>query len=486
MIRSYKFLTRLSLAATVLLTASCNNLLDVAPRQSIDSATALTSEEALNAAINGVYDALQSTLLYGRDLVAIPDALADNGRATNKSGRLLPEQQNQPGAHLANWTQAYNGINRANIIIEAAPNVPNLTEANRNNIEGQAHFLRALMYFDLMKSYAYFPQAIIPEYNRGGVPLQLTGVLEFPQVQNIARATIEECYTQIFADLNTAITKLAAVPVSRAPFYATQGAAQALASRVALYTARWQEAAQFSTSALASNVGRFQTNANYVSAWRTAIHPESMFELPYTLPENIGVNTSLQTTYTTLVALGNRTQTGGFGDLVPTASLLADLEAEKGPTGTVLDVRRQLYELGTAGRGTAEIEVTKFLGKNGTINLDNIPVIRISEMYLNRAEAYYHLGRTADALADLNTIRTRAGLPASPATLVGAPLLAEILKQRRIELAFEGHRFWDLKRYGRDIVKAPATLPFNDFRILARIPVNEISNNPNLRQNFGY
>jgi hypothetical protein len=486
MIRPYKILTRLGLAATVSLLASCSDLLDVAPRQSIDSATALNSEEALTAAINGVYDALQSTLLYGRDLVAIPEALADNGRATNKSGRLVQEQQNQPGFHLANWTQAYYGINQANLIIDAAPNVGGLAEATRNNIEGQAYFLRALMYFDLMKAYAYFPQAVIPEYNRGGVPLQLTGVLELPQVTNVSRATIEECYTQIFADLNQAITKLAATPVSRAPFYATQGAAQALASRVALYTGRWQEAAQFATSALASNVGRFQTTANYVSAWRVASHPESMFEINYQTNENIGVNTSLQTTYTTLVALGNRTQTGGFGDLVPTASLLADLDAEKGPTGTVLDVRRQLYELGTAGRGTAETEVTKFLGKNGTINLDNVPVIRISEMYLNRAEAYYQLGRTADALADLNTIRTRAGLPASPATLTGAALLTEILKQRRVELAFEGHRFWDLKRYGRDIVKAPATLPFNDFRVLARIPVNEISNNPNLRQNFGY
>jgi hypothetical protein len=482
--RSYKHIARLSLVAATLWLGSCQQTLDVLPRQSIDSATALTSEEALTAAVNGIYDALQSTELYGRDLLAIPEALGDNGRATNKSGRLLAEQQNRPGSHMLNWRQAYFAINQTNLVLEAVPNVT-LPEATRNSIEGQALFLRALLYFDLMKSYAYFPQALIPEYNRGGVPLQLKGVLNLPQVENVSRASIDEVYAQIFTDLKAAITKLEGTAVSRAPFYATKGAALALHSRVSLYTANWADAAQYATEALASNVGRFQTTANYVAAWRAASHPESMFELNFQTNENIGVNLSLQTTYTTLVAL-NSTQTGGFGDLVPTASLLADLEAEKSATGTVLDVRRQLYQLGTTGRGTAEIETTKFLGKNGVLNLDNVPVIRISEMYLNRAEAYYQLNRAADALADLNVIRTRAGLPAAPATLTGAALLTEILKQRRVELAFEGHRFWDLKRYGREIVKQPANLPFNDFRVLAPIPNSDISNNPNLRQNFGY
>ena len=107
-------------------------------------------------------------------------------------------------------------------------------------------------------------------------------------------------------------------------------------------------------------------------------------------------------------------------------------------------------------------------------------------MYLNRAEANYNLGREADALADLNLIRRRAGL-VDRTTLTGIPLLTEILRQRRIELAFEGSRWFDLKRRGSDIVKTPTNiLPFTDFRILAPLPVREITNNPNLRQNFGY
>ncbi len=466
---------------------SCSDLLDVNPRQSIDSATALTTEEALNATIVGAYDQLQSTNIYGRDLIAIPEALADNGRATNKSGRLNPEYQNQPNAHIVSlWATAYFAINQVNLVIDASPSVK-ISDAKRAEIEGQAYFIRALLYFELMKVHAYFPKNIVSVQDRGGVPLILKGVLELPQVSNTGRGTIDECYKQIVTDFSTAITKLEGTAKTRAPFYATKGAAQALLSRVYLYMGDWVNAEKAATDALASGIGTFSTNATYISAWRSGIHPESMFELNYQTNENIGVNTSLQTTYTTLVELGNRTKTGGFGDLVPSANLLAAMDSEKDSTNKVLDIRRALYELGTAGRGTAEIECTKFFGKNGAVNLDNVPVIRVSELYLNRAEAIFNIGgREAEVLKDLNTIRTRAGLPARTATLTGAALYDEILKQRRIELAFEGHRFFDLKRLGKDITKLPTNLPFTDYRILAPLPVREIQANPNLKQNFGY
>jgi hypothetical protein len=248
---------------------------------------------------------------------------------------------------------------------------------------------------------------------------------------------------------------------------------------------------KYATDAIGGTV-KLSPNASYVGGWRAPQNPESLFEVQFAVAsENIGVNTSLQTTYTTLVRLGDRNATGGFGDLVPTTvgpnSFIADLEAEKSATGTILDIRRQLYELGTAGRGTAFIESTKFLGKNGTINLDNVPAIRVSELYLNRAEANYNLGNTTEALADLNVIRQRAGLTAS--TLTDAPLLAEIYRQTRLEFGFEGHRWFDLKRTGQNVVKAAAQgggLASTDFRVLANIPVNELSTNKNIKQNFGY
>ncbi|GAA4414757.1 RagB/SusD family nutrient uptake outer membrane protein [Nibrella viscosa] len=476
---TYQFSKWLPLVALLSLSA-CDQLLDVQPRQSISSSTALSTPEGIDAALNGIYDRLQSPRLYGRDLIAIPEALSDNGRATNKSGRLNAEYLNQVGAHFATWQLSYYAINQANLVLESLPNITD--EATRDRYEGEAKFLRALLYFDLMRAYAYEPGVEVAEYNRGGVPLLVKGVLTPDQIQFPARAPIADVYKQIYEDLTVASTKL---NNARGQFYANRGAALALFSRVALYNKDYANAVKYATDALAAGPARFLDRDSYLSGWRANRHPESFFEVTYTTPENIGVNESLQTTYTTLVALGDRTRTGGFGDLVPSASLLTALEAEKGANNQVLDIRRQLYELGTTGRGTAEIETTKFFGKNGAVNLDNVPVIRASEMYLNRAEANYFLGKEAEALADVNAIRTRAGLPART-DLKGTDLLTEILRQRRIELAFEGQRWFDLKRRGVDIVKTPTTVPYIDFRLLAQIPVREITNNPNLRQNFGY
>ena len=117
-------------------------------------------------------------------------------------------------------------------------------------------------------------------------------------------------------------------------------------------------------------------------------------------------------------------------------------------------------------------------------------MVRIAEVYLNRAEAMATpgspvLNETA-ALADLNLIITNRGLPA--VALTGNALYEEILRQRRIELAYEGHRFWDLKRLGRDLIKTPhyVNVAFTDARILAPIPQREVDGNPNIKQNFGY
>lgn len=457
--------------------SSCDSLIDVQPRQSIDTATAFTSEEAVQAAILGVYDRLQGLRVYGRDLIALPEALSDNGRATNKSGRLNGEYLNQPGAHFADglWQGAYYAINQVNLILENLPAVPRMAQATKDVIEGEALFMRALFYFNLTRCYAYDPGAIVAPSNLGSVPLILKGVTGLDQVELSARASIDDIYAQIYKDLDAAVAKL---PARTAINRVNKVSAQAIYSRVALYKKDYAKAVSTANDALNGGVGTLLTTANYVAGFRSGVNPESIFEIEFQTPENTGVNESLQTSYTTLLTSGNRATTGGFGDLVPTNDLLAQFE-----TG---DVRRGLYELGTAGRGAAETECTKFLGKNGQPNLDNVPVIRVSEVILNRAEALAMQNNATAALADLNRIRTRAGL--TEVTLAGSALLEEILKQRRVELAFEGHRWFDLKRLGRDIVKAaPAqTLPFTDFRILSRLPVREIQVNSNLKQNPGY
>ncbi|XWW45857.1 RagB/SusD family nutrient uptake outer membrane protein [Fibrella sp. USSR17] len=493
--RTYKLILSASLLTAGLLTISgCKDstLLEVKPRTAADSQTALTTPEGFDAAINGIYDRLQSTALYGRDFLAVSEALSDNAQFTNKSGRLVNENRNVQNASFVNWATSYFAINQANLVLD---NIPKVTfapadTARRNRFQGQAYFLRALLYHDLSRAYAYDPGVEVASQSRGGVPIILTGVTDQASITFPARPAIADVYKQIYSDLQNAIATFTKTN-STAPAYGNLQASQALFSRVALYNKDYATVVKYATDAIAGPI-KLSPNASYIGGWRAPQNPESLFEVQFAVAsENIGVNTSLQTTYTTLVRTGDRSTTGGFGDLVPTTlgatSFISDLEAEKSTTGAVLDIRRQLYELGTAGRGTAFIETTKFLGKNGTINLDNVPVIRVSELYLNRAEANYFLGNTTAALADLNTIRTRAGLPT--VTLAGDVLLAEIYRQARLEFGFEGHRWFDLKRTGQNVVKATAQgggLAYTDFRILANIPVNELSTNKSIKQNFGY
>lgn len=476
--------------------AGCKDstFLDVQPRTAADSQAALTTPEGFNAAVNGIYDRLQSVVLYGRDMLAVSEALSDNSQFTNKSGRLVSENRNVASATFGtatqtggSWPTFYFAINQANLILD---NIGNVTfavadTARRNTAQGQAYFLRALLYHDLSRIYSYEPGVAVASQDRGGVPLLLVGVADQSKITLPARPAVADVYKQIYTDLQNAIATFNRTNPT-APAYGNRQAAQALFSRVALYNKDYATAVKYANDAIAGTI-KLTASASYIGGWRAPQNPESLFEIQFTTPENIGVNTSLQTSYTTLVRLGDRNTTGGFGDLVPTNAFIADLEAEKSSTGAVLDIRRQLYELGTAGRGTAYIECTKFLGKNGTINLDNVPVIRVSEVYLNRAEANYNLGNTTDALTDLNTIRQRSGLPV--VSLTGAALLAEIQRQERLEFGFEGHRWFDLKRTGQNVVKAAAQgggLVYTDNRLLAPIPVNELSTNKNIKQNFGY
>ncbi len=297
-----------------------------------------------------------------------------------------------------------------------------------------------------------------------------------------------EVYTQLYADLTDAVAK---APTTGSPNRATKGAAQALFARVALYNEDFPNAIKYATDALASGVGRFVGTTDYVASWRSNSHPESIFEILFqTRQESLGVNDALQSAYTTIESVAQANSlaalrptplppANGYGGIVPTDAFL-----NLHPTG---DVRRQLYQLGLNRSNIVVTECTKFLGKSGVIYMDNVPVIRVSELYLIRAEALARSnGDLTAALADVNRIRTRAGLTARPATLTNTEIQDEITLQRRLELAFEGHRWFDLKRRGQNVVKTTGNVPYGDTRTLAFIPNSELLANKNIVQNAGY
>ncbi|GMQ29338.1 RagB/SusD family nutrient uptake outer membrane protein [Algoriphagus confluentis] len=494
------------LAGSCLL-GSCDSALQVDPRQSIDANGALNTPDAVDAALNSVYSRLRSAANYGRNLFALSDALADVGQTTSNSGRLIGENNNQPNAHFNGtiqntniWLNSYFAINEANLILDALGTVQGASAAQLARWEGESKFLRALYYFDLIKIYSYIPTAIYQPgvTDEGGIPLVTEGVITSQAAFNrqTPRATINAVYDQIYSDLEDAKRLL----TSRGVQYGSSAAASALLSRVALYRGDWAKAVSESTLALDSSVGVVLEGDAYVSGWRAPVNPESMFEVRFALAEEaIGVNESLQSSFTALLNLSNKNAQGGWGDFIPNATVrdffgLSQIQigepASDNNNWDVTrndDVRAGLYTTGNNVRGAGrQIECTKFMSKSGFAYGDNVPVIRKSEMHLNRAEANYQLGNAGAALAELNAFKGLRGL--EEVDLAGEALLEEILLERFKEFAFEGQRFFDLKRYGRPIVKTTPSVrvEFDDFRILPPLPQREVDGNTNLNQNRGY
>ncbi len=507
-----KYLITASILGIIL--SGCEKKLEINPRQSLDATQAFASVNNVEAAINSVYALLKSSSLYGRDQFVIAEALGDLVFSNARGNRFTNENANAPNNHMINWGTAYQAINEANLILDAINNVPGATGAQKLRWEGELKFLRALLYFDVVKAYAYIPTYIVPSQDRGGIVITLTGTNAATPALNYfpSRAPINAVYAQIMSDLYRTAAVLS--NANKGVYYASKISALALGSRVALYQGNFQRADSFATAAITGGgIGSLTTTANHVAAWRAVTHTESIFEVRFaSAQEAIAIASGLQgaiTNFGSVANLGNPSSTanGGFGPLVPNLKLITDvgIVASPAPSATNLgfgttviptltrsgDVRNQLYEVGPNVSGRW-IECTKFLGKSGTPGLDNIPVLRWAELYFNRAEARAKMGGATNelnALADLNVMRTNritgfvAGTP-----LTGQALIDEILKQRSLEFAYEGQRYWDLKRNGLPIVKViPAVnLPATDFRYNARIPLGEVDGNPNMLQNFGY
>lgn len=466
--------------------ASCDSLLDVQPRQSIETSVALSTPDLVRASVFGAYNNLKAQALYGCNLNAVADALGDDTRIINRAGgRYVSEGQNVINNSLGGWATYYSSINQINLIIKALPKV-NMPDAEKATIEGEMTFLRALLYFNLARIYSYEPKAIIPALDKGSVPLLLEGVDDTPQITYPSRSKASEIYNQMYKDLNIAIAK---APTGGGPSRATKGAAHALLARVALYNEDWALAISSATSALNSGIGRFVGTGELVASWRGNQNPESLFEVLFnTRQESLGVNNALQSAYTTIGSVSeaaglaaSRTvlpPAKGWGAVVPTTALIA--------LHSPLDIRRGLYQLGLNRSNSVVEECTKFLGKSGVVYMDNVPVIRMSEMYLIRAEANARLDKFKEGADDLNIIRRRAGLAESTTLTTQKTILDEMELQRRLELAFEGHRWFDLKRWKRDVIKSTGNVPYGDTRTISPIPNSEILANKNLVQNTGY
>jgi tetratricopeptide (TPR) repeat protein len=450
----------------VALTIGCDDLLVVDPTESVPPDVATGTANAVQALLLGVYDRLRGGTAYWTDMFIEPEILADNARTSSPPGAKQGEAVNQIGAHMGGWEARYQAINEANYVIASAQTITDGSDELRNRFQGEALFLRALNTFDLARIYSYEPGRVVGGWN-AGVVLRTVPTRTVQEAASKARATITETYEQIESDLLQSIQLLTTAGGTNV-YYATRGAAEALLGRVYLYWGDWANAVNYSTAALQHTTARLSTASEYPTIFTRQPNPESLFEVVFH-------SSDFNQNYVNF-CLSCYLRPNGLFYVWPSQELLATYDAA--------DVRLSLY--GTTANGTRY--VNKFQ-ESVDAYMDNIPLIRYSEVLLNRAEAYAESGQAAPALADLNQLRAARNL--GPVTgLAGPALVSAILEERRRELAFEGHRWFDLKRKGMAIPKPAFTglgmLPYADFRVLAPLPETEVQNDELLTQNPGY
>ncbi|MBD2755998.1 RagB/SusD family nutrient uptake outer membrane protein [Spirosoma validum] len=472
--------------------ASCN-VLDKQPLPSITPENFFKSADDAEAGLTAAYDALQQTGVYGQDLNVVGEMPSDNVTSSNGDVNALERLIWTPLTSQMNNTfqNAYIGINRANAVLKYVSGIQ-MDETRRNQILGEARFLRALHYFNLVRMY-------------GGVPLRLEPTESGdPGVVALAKSTAEQVYAQIATDLQQAeqltATTLGGQTANRTRIIKT--AANALQARVYLTQSQWADAATAANKVITS--GLYQLSLSFNALFPPDNNAESIVEVQFAgnadggflLPD---------------LLLPSPPATYSFPKFnIPTTELIQYAD-------TLNDLRWKFTgEVTSAGRNHASFVMGRsanandngpFVYKwrsnpNAFNSPDNYYVLRLADVMLMYAEASNEQnGPNQQALTQLNSIRTRAGLPAlTLATLTKQTFRDEVDRQRRLELAFEGERWFDLLRYARHTqADAGATHKVTALDIIQQIrgsrdanyllfpiPQSEINNNALIQQNPGY
>jgi hypothetical protein len=470
----------ISLVAMLMLSiTACEKRLDIVPFQSLPPEQALKTESDLNGMLIGAYDALQSTSSYGGDIQLMADLYANRAylrfrgsfaglleiaSVTTTSNLILKD--NAWAASL--WSNAYRTINSCNLVL-ANLNLVTSSTSKKDRIEAEALFIRGSLYFELARLFGKtwgdgdnstnlaVPLILTP------TPFQVSGLKDdnYP-----ARASVAAVYGRAITDLQRAATLLPTTNLH----YATRSAAWTQLSRIALMQGDYATARDMASNAITDFEGRgISLTPNFRDLYYTYINfggvapREYVFHMRVTTQDGTnGLNTYYGQT------VGSIPGTAGRGDL--------DVQTAWVNRHGATDVRRSFFVV------TNRRLTQKHLDRFG-----HVPVIRLAELYITRAEANFRLGTTVGATpaADIKRIRDRVALPEIPAASL---TLENILLERDLELAFEGHYLHDRKRLresmpGSNFTNGPA---WNSPRLVLPIPQREMDVNKNLVQNEGY
>ena len=482
---------------------SCEKFLDLKPESDLTTGNAYNSAQDLVNALTGAYRAFYYEY-YQWDNVLLGDVRSDNAYAGGGGDQPIVQYDilDIPSGNnrmYNNWSQLYTGIGRCNIILLKISSVtdPDLDRNNlREQIIGQASFLRAFHYFQLVKAY-------------GGVPLELSSNTADPSKTNLPRSTEKEVYDQIVKDLEVAIANLpdsygsdATVNKARA----TKGAANALMAKIwAQRSDRdYTKVLQYCNAVINSSAG-YALMSNYADLFDGShyMNEESILEIVF-----IGGNWDVSNWG---VQLFLAPEDGWQKYCVPSRDLISAYDNE-GDT-----IRKEANIIFYENLDWADENWNPC--QNDTIGVpfnykqkhpdgwnsgDHINLLRLADIILLKAEAQNETNDLEGSIATLNEVRNRVGLSDISASSK-EDMKMKILKERRLELAFEAQRWDDLVRFGvivnvmNDLNEVkytcgdgtqsapiPINYNMNSNKILCPIPQLERDANPNLTQNEGY
>jgi tetratricopeptide (TPR) repeat protein len=433
------------LYSTAFFVLGCNKKLDTTPTASIDAGSALTTSVDVRLALVGAYKDFGTADFFGGriflegDLEAYGSEITWSGtyqELTQINNNNIPVDN---GFVSGNWLAGYTAINDVNNVLGALDVVET---GEKDKVAGEAEFIRASAYFELVKKFGKSWNDGDPAANPG-VPLVLTPTHSITEENKVKRNTVAEVYAQVIKDLQDAEAKL---PASNG-FFATQSAAAAMLARVYLQKGDYANAAKEADNAI--NTTQAQLAASYADAFGVT-SDEDIFAIQVT----------------------TATGTQGFNEFYS--------ESNRGDI-QITDTHLNLYDanddrLTLFSQPDPDVYTLKFEELYG-----NVHTIRLAEMYLIRAEANFRAGTHVgdEPVNDINVIRNRVNLPSYTAAGL---TLDKILYERRLELAFEGFAMDDLKRLKGSV----ANLLWNSPKLIFPIPKREIVVNSSLTQNDGY
>lgn len=481
-----KFIRNTFIILGLLCLQGCSeDILNQTPDHVISEKLVLNSVEKLDKLLTGTYNEVSRNtylgrVLYKRAAVKGTDfrfvKTTFNPREYESIGYKYEESANNSGSCEELWRQSFKAINNLNLIINNVDAAEG-SEVAKTEILGEALGLRGMIYFDLARTFSY------PWIKGGaasqGLPLKLSS-----EEVVVERSTLGETYDQILVDLQTAHDLMGENTWEQGSTkYLTKTGVKALMARVYLYKQDWANALKYAEEVIAA---RGESNLMGVDSYVfDDYNSESLFELSITSQNSLGSN-----------GLGAQfdVKDGGQGDVIATQTFVNLLGAYEN------DPRAALLEEDKEGTQQAFVKYTN-RGDGGGLSAHNIPVIRLSEMYLIAAEAAANGagGGDSEALSYLNTLieNRTTNFTAHQATETGEALKERIAQERRRELALEGHGVYDYIRRGKDIIRpvdehvntgvdaANLDISATDNRTICPIPASEIEAS-GMEQTEGY